>query len=171
MVLAISPSEGSVLGGQTIVILGENLRPGLTVMFGAVAAASQFITRHAVRALAPARTGPATVQVTTSVPTWKLCFSLCWSGFPRPGAGALQDLCPRTIHLPGGAGTRLWVRQAGQAAAQAPRWAGRSCSPGEGVRQGQRNSGTHARSLVWLNLYFRYAVFPNKSVRVKWWCL
>ena len=148
--LAISPSEGSVLGGQTIVILGENLRPGLTVMFGAVAAASQFITRHAVRALAPPCTGPATVQVATSVPTWKLCFSLCWAGFPRPGAGALPDLCPRAVHLPGGAGTRLWVRQAGQAAAQAPRWAGGSCSTGvgQGFCQVVRNSGTRVEEAI-----------------------
>ena len=127
--LAISPSEGSVLGGQTIVILGENLRPGLTVMFGTVAAASQFITRHAVRALAPPRTGPATVQVPTCIITFKMCsltkikHILCCAGFAGHGAGALQHLCPRTVHLPGGAGPRLWVRQAGQAAAQATRWA------------------------------------------------
>ena len=66
LILAISPSEGWVIGGQTIVIIGENFFEGLTVMFGACPAPSQFITRHAIRVRAPGHP-PGQVEVTLAL--------------------------------------------------------------------------------------------------------
>jgi len=66
-VVAISPSEGWTIGGQTIVIIGKNLQPGIQVMFGERAVASQFINRHAIRAQTPPHPGPGQVKISLSL--------------------------------------------------------------------------------------------------------
>ena len=43
-IIAISPSEGWTIGGQTIVIIGDNFRPGLQVIFGGLALQCQVIS-------------------------------------------------------------------------------------------------------------------------------
>ena len=52
-IIAISPSEGWTMGGQTIVIIGDNFRPGLQVIFGSVPLQCQVISSHAVRVQSP----------------------------------------------------------------------------------------------------------------------
>ena len=52
-IIAISPCEGWTIGGQTIVIIGDNFKAGMEVMFGKVALQSQFISSHAVRVQSP----------------------------------------------------------------------------------------------------------------------
>lgn len=67
-IIAISPSEGWTMGGQTIVIIGDNFRPGLQVIFGSVPLQCQVISSHAVRVQSP----PAlegVVQVTLALDT------------------------------------------------------------------------------------------------------
>ena len=53
-IIAISPSEGWTIGGQTIVIIGDNFRPGLQVIFGGLALQCQVISSHALRVQSPA---------------------------------------------------------------------------------------------------------------------
>ena len=50
---AISPSEGWTMGGQTIVIIGDNFKPGLQVIFGGVPLQCQVISSHALRVQSP----------------------------------------------------------------------------------------------------------------------
>jgi len=66
-ILAISPSEGWTIGGQTIVIIGDNFRPDIQVIFGTVPVLSQFITSHAIRVQSPPWTVPGSVEVTLAI--------------------------------------------------------------------------------------------------------
>jgi len=68
-ILAISPSEGWTMGGQTIVIIGDNFRHGLQVIFGDLPVFSQLITTHAIRAQTPPRANPGMVEVTLALDT------------------------------------------------------------------------------------------------------
>ena len=67
LVLAISPSEGWSMGGQTIVIIGENFCEGLHVIFGSQAVYSQLINRHALRVQSPPHQGPGSVSVSLAL--------------------------------------------------------------------------------------------------------
>ena len=66
-IIAISPSEGWTMGGQTIVVIGDNFLPGLQVIFGAIPVTSQLISSHAVRVQSPARPGAGSVEVTLAL--------------------------------------------------------------------------------------------------------
>jgi len=66
-ILAISPSEGWTMGGQTIVIIGDNFRHGLQVIFGSIPVLSQLITTHAIRVQSPPRPSPGMVKVTLAL--------------------------------------------------------------------------------------------------------
>ena len=61
---AISPSEGWTMGGQTIIIIGDNFYQGLQVIFGSIPVISQFITSHAIRVQSPPGLSPGPVQLT-----------------------------------------------------------------------------------------------------------
>ena len=65
----ISPSGGSVNGGNTVIITGNNLLGSTAVSFGGLAATSFVVNSNTqITAVAPARTaGPVTVAVTTPV--------------------------------------------------------------------------------------------------------
>jgi len=52
-IIAISPSEGWTIGGQTIVIIGDNFKAGMQVIFGGVPLQCQLISSHAVRVQSP----------------------------------------------------------------------------------------------------------------------
>ena len=52
-IVAISPSEGWTIGGQTIVIIGDNFKENMKVVFGGVSLQCQFISSHAVRVQSP----------------------------------------------------------------------------------------------------------------------
>ena len=52
-IIAISPSEGWAMGGQTIVIIGDNFKVGMQVIFGGVPLQCQVISSHAVRVQSP----------------------------------------------------------------------------------------------------------------------
>jgi len=64
---AISPSEGWVMGGQTIIIIGDHFRPGLQVVFGSIPVLSQFITSHAIRVQSPPGQSYGTVKITLAL--------------------------------------------------------------------------------------------------------
>eukprot|EP00092_Neocalanus_flemingeri_P008456 GFUD01009113.1.p1 GENE.GFUD01009113.1~~GFUD01009113.1.p1 ORF type:complete len:434 (-),score=116.96 GFUD01009113.1:49-1350(-) len=66
-ILAISPSEGWTMGGQTIVIIGDNFRQGLQVIFGSLPVYSQLISSHAIRVQSPPRSEPGMVEVTLAL--------------------------------------------------------------------------------------------------------
>jgi len=66
-IIAISPSEGWIMGGQTIVVIGDNFREGLQVIFGSFPVLSQVISSHAVRVQSPPRANPGTVEVTLAL--------------------------------------------------------------------------------------------------------
>jgi len=66
-ILAISPSEGWTMGGQTIVVIGDNFREGLQVIFGSQPVLSQVISSHAVRVQSPPRSAPGIVEVTLAL--------------------------------------------------------------------------------------------------------
>ena len=66
-ILAISPSEGWTMGGQTIVIIGDHFRHGLQVIFGSIPVFSQLITTHAIRVESPPRPSPGMVKVTLAL--------------------------------------------------------------------------------------------------------
>jgi len=68
-ILAISPSEGWTMGGQTIVIIGDNFRHGLQVIFGNFPVFSQLITSHAIRVQSPPMANPGMVEVTLALDT------------------------------------------------------------------------------------------------------
>jgi early B-cell factor len=68
-ILAISPSEGWTMGGQTIVIIGDNFRHGLQVIFGNFPVQSQLITSHAIRVQTPPMANPGMVEVTLALDT------------------------------------------------------------------------------------------------------
>lgn len=60
---AMSPSEGWISGGQTVVIIGENFFDGLQVFFGTIPVWSELITSHAIRVTTPPRHVPGIVEV------------------------------------------------------------------------------------------------------------
>ena len=64
---AISPCEGWTMGGQTIIIIGDNFRQGLQVVFGSIPVLSQFITNHAIRVQSPPGPAPGVVRVTLAI--------------------------------------------------------------------------------------------------------
>ena len=64
---AISPSEGWIMGGQTIIIIGDNFYQGLQVIFGSIPVISQFITSHAIRVQSPPGLSPGAVQLTLAL--------------------------------------------------------------------------------------------------------
>jgi len=64
---AISPSEGWTIGGQTIIVIGDNFVPGLHVIFGDHAVLGQLITSHAIRVQSPPRPNPGIVCVTLAI--------------------------------------------------------------------------------------------------------
>ena len=66
-IVAISPSEGWIMGGQTIVIVGDNFREGIQVIFGSHPVLSQLISSHAVRVQSPPRAIPGKVEVTLAL--------------------------------------------------------------------------------------------------------
>jgi len=66
-ITAISPSEGWTMGGQTIVIIGDNFCNGLQVIFDTIPVFSQFISSHAVRVQSPPRPVPGMVEVTLAL--------------------------------------------------------------------------------------------------------
>ena len=65
-IIAISPSEGWTIGGQTIVIIGDNFKEGMQVMFGLVPLQCQLISSHAVRVQSPGGV-PGEVEVTLAL--------------------------------------------------------------------------------------------------------
>ena len=48
-IIAVSPSEGWTNGGQTVIIIGDNFRKGLHVLFGEIPVSCQLISEHAAR--------------------------------------------------------------------------------------------------------------------------
>ena len=66
-IIAISPSEGWTMGGQTIVVIGENFQTGLQVIFGSIPVTSQLISSHAVRVQSPPRSEAGAVEVTLAL--------------------------------------------------------------------------------------------------------
>ena len=66
-IIAISPSEGWTMGGQTIMVIGDNFQPGLQVIFGSIPVTSQLISSHAVRVQSPARPEAGSVEVTLAL--------------------------------------------------------------------------------------------------------
>ena len=65
-IIAISPSEGWTIGGQTIVIIGDNFKEGMQVIFGTVPLQCQLISSHAVRVQSPGGV-PGEVEVTLAL--------------------------------------------------------------------------------------------------------
>ena len=65
--VAVSPSEGWTMGGQTIVVIGENFRPGLRVLFGAIPVTCHLISSHAARVMSPPRPEAGSVEVTLAL--------------------------------------------------------------------------------------------------------
>jgi len=70
---AISPSEGWTMGGQTIIIVGDNFYQGLQVIFGSIPVISQFITSHAIRVQSPPGLSPGPVQLTLALGQHHYC--------------------------------------------------------------------------------------------------
>ena len=62
-IIAISPSEGWAMGGQTIVIIGDNFKVGMQVIFGGIPLACQVISSHAVRVQSPPGVGVVEVSL------------------------------------------------------------------------------------------------------------
>ncbi|MEK7829485.1 MAG: M36 family metallopeptidase [Acidobacteriota bacterium] len=63
-VTGIFPNSGSIRGGAQVTINGSNFSPETTVLFGAVTATRTFINSNTLRAIAPAATAAAAVDVT-----------------------------------------------------------------------------------------------------------
>jgi len=66
-ILAIEPSQGWLMGGQTIVIIGDNFCHGLLVIFDSIPVPSQLLTSHAIRVQSPPRAFPGAVAVTLAL--------------------------------------------------------------------------------------------------------
>ncbi|CAF1122130.1 unnamed protein product [Rotaria sordida] len=69
----IQPNEGWVVGGQVVLILGENFFDGLQVMFNTMVVYSEILTPGAIRVHTPSRHGPGIVDVTLSYKGKQLC--------------------------------------------------------------------------------------------------
>jgi PASTA domain/IPT/TIG domain len=66
-VTAVSPVEGSVLGGEKVTITGTNLNGASAVMFGEVAASSfTVVNEEKITAVVPAQTKVGSVDITAS---------------------------------------------------------------------------------------------------------
>jgi len=74
-ILAISPSEGWTMGGQTIVIIGDNFRQGVQVVFGSLPVNSQFISSHAIRVQSPPM-APGMVEVTLAMDCYQYAITI-----------------------------------------------------------------------------------------------
>ena len=55
------------MGGQTIVVIGENFRPGLRVLFGDIPVTCHLINSHAARVMSPPRPEAGSVEVTLAL--------------------------------------------------------------------------------------------------------
>ena len=55
------------MGGQTIVVIGENFRPGLRVLFGEIPVTCHLISSHAARVMSPSRPEAGSVEVTLAL--------------------------------------------------------------------------------------------------------
>lgn len=69
----IQPNEGWLVGGQAVLILGENFFDGLQVMFNTVVVYSEILTPGAIRVHTPSRHSPGVVDVTLSYKGKQLC--------------------------------------------------------------------------------------------------
>ncbi|CAF0999937.1 unnamed protein product [Adineta ricciae] len=69
----IQPNEGWVVGGQVVLILGENFFDGLQVMFNNMVVYSEVLTPGAIRVHTPSRHNPGVVDVTLSYKGKQLC--------------------------------------------------------------------------------------------------
>lgn len=66
-ITAVSPGEGSVLGGEKVTITGTNLNGASSVMFGEVPAASfTVVNEEAITAVVPAQAKVGSVEVTAA---------------------------------------------------------------------------------------------------------
>merc|ERR1719300_1243641 len=68
----VSPSEGWINGGQTVIIIGDNFRKGLYVLFGEIPVSCQLISEHAARVQSPSCT-PGQVSVTLALDNHQFC--------------------------------------------------------------------------------------------------
>lgn len=64
LIKAVSPSEGWLSGGQSIIIIGENFFDGIQVLFGQTPVWSELITSHAIKVTTPPRQAQGAVEVT-----------------------------------------------------------------------------------------------------------
>ncbi|UJR20993.1 hypothetical protein I4U23_024094 [Adineta vaga] len=69
----IQPNEGWIVGGQVVLILGENFFDGLQVMFNTMVVYSEILTPGAIRVHTPSRHGPGIVDVTLSYKGKQFC--------------------------------------------------------------------------------------------------
>ena len=61
------------MGGQVVLILGENFFDGLQVMFNTMVVYSEILTPGAIRVHTPSRHGPGIVDVTLSYKGKQFC--------------------------------------------------------------------------------------------------
>lgn len=69
VIKAVSPTDGWVQGGQTVIIIGEHFFDGLQVYFGTTPVWSELITPNAIRVQTPPRAMPGIVEVTLAYKT------------------------------------------------------------------------------------------------------
>jgi len=72
-IIAVSPSEGWTMGGQTVIIIGDNFRKGLHVLFGDIPVTCQLISQHAARVQSPSSPTPSQVSVTLALDNHQFC--------------------------------------------------------------------------------------------------
>lgn len=72
-IIAVSPSEGWTNGGQTVIIIGDNFRKGLHVLFGEIPVSCQLISEHAARVQSPSSCTPGQVSVTLALDNHQFC--------------------------------------------------------------------------------------------------
>ena len=65
---AITPTQGSQVGGARVMLTGEDFAEGIKVRFGGVAAEARFITRKQIEAVSPAYAGAGAVAVEVENP-------------------------------------------------------------------------------------------------------
>ena len=70
---AICPNEGSVAGGSTVVIIGENFFEGLQVVFGSMLIWGELVTPNAIKIQLPARHTSGPCDVTLSFKGKQFC--------------------------------------------------------------------------------------------------
>ncbi|XP_014218394.1 transcription factor collier isoform X2 [Copidosoma floridanum] len=70
---ALSPSEGWLSGGSTVIIIGDNFFDGLQVVFGSILVWGELITPHAIRVQSPPQRSPGVVEVLLSYKGKQFC--------------------------------------------------------------------------------------------------